>query len=84
MFSSWVAGAVQSWSTAETDPTYRQKGEYMDDNKNPELTCNHQWIRSLIKRYNSSTDPIEREELMRKITEAKAKIDYEQMVIACG
>jgi hypothetical protein len=56
----------------------------MDDNKNPELTCNHQWIRSLIKRYNSSTDPIEREELMRKITEAKAKIDYEQMVIACG
>jgi len=48
------------------------------------LNCEHVWVRSLIKKYNLSTDPIERQELMDRMMEAMRKIQLVQMSIDCG
>ena len=48
------------------------------------LNCEHVWIRSLIKKYNLSTDPIERQELMQKMVDAMAKINRMQMTVDCA
>jgi hypothetical protein len=64
----------------------REIGGYMNTESinRSVLNCEHQWIRSLIKRYNTTTDPIEKQELMVKMEEAKAKIDRIQLSITCG
>ena len=44
----------------------------------------HKYLRVLIKLYNQETDPTRKQELMEKLLAAKAKMDYEKMVIDCA
>ena len=42
------------------------------------------FLRELIRLYDRETDPMKRQLLMQKMEAAKARIDYERMVVECG